>query len=97
MLTIVVHGQQLHRNMACCGILLEMVENRPAQHIREENVERDGGRLIFASESHAIGAATCHEHFKALAVCQVSQDASIGQVSLHNEQTGDLGLGLKKG
>ena len=42
--TFFFDADDLHRNMARCGILLELIQNRPAQHVRQEYVEHDSER-----------------------------------------------------
>ena len=38
------HGDDLHRNVARGRVELELVEHRPAEHVGQEDIERDGRR-----------------------------------------------------
>ena len=48
MLAILIHRQHLNRNVPHRGVLFEVVENGPSQHIRQENIERYSGWVEFA-------------------------------------------------
>ena len=37
-------GNDLHRDMPRRRIQFQIVQNRPAKHVRQENIQRDGGR-----------------------------------------------------
>ena len=50
MLPLFFERNDLHRNMAGRRIELEVVQDRPAQHVRQENVERDRGGTVFARQ-----------------------------------------------
>ena len=41
MLALFVQRNDLHRDMAQCRVQFELVEHRPAQHIGQENIQRD--------------------------------------------------------
>ena len=44
------------------GILLQVIEHGPAEHVGQENVERNRGRMEFASERECFGAARRDQH-----------------------------------
>ena len=56
-LPVLVQRHDLHRNVPRQRILLELVEHRPAQHVRQEHVERDRRRLELARQRERFGAA----------------------------------------
>ncbi len=43
MLTLLFQSNDLHWNMTCRRIQLEMVQHCPAEHVGQKNVERNGG------------------------------------------------------
>ena len=53
---IVVEGEHLHRNVAGARILLEVVEDGPAEHVGQEDVEGDGGGIVFTGQGQRFGA-----------------------------------------
>ena len=50
---VLVQREHLHRNVAGCRILLQLVQDRPAQHVGQEHVQRDRGRMVFAAPAPA--------------------------------------------
>ena len=63
----------------CAGgrVLLELAEHGPAQHVGQEDVERDRGRLVLAGQRERVGAAHGDEHLEALVAGQVDEDARV--------------------
>ena len=89
---VLVHGQHLHRDVACCGILLEMVEHGPAEHVGQGDIERDGGGMELAREGEGLGAAQCDEDLEALVAREVAEDARVVDVVFDDQQDGIAGL-----
>ena len=56
-LAVVVERDNLHENVPELGALLEMTEHGPAEHVRQEHVERDRGRVKFPRQIQRFGAA----------------------------------------
>ncbi len=56
-LAILVHSQHLHRNVARGRILFQVIQDRPAEHVGQEDVERDRTRMEFACERERFGSA----------------------------------------
>ena len=56
-LAVLVQRDDLHRNVAGQRIVLELAQHRPAQHVGQEDVERDRGRLELLGEIERVGAA----------------------------------------
>jgi len=54
-LALVLDRQDLNRDMACFGAALQLIENRPTQHVRQEYIERHGGRAVLARQRQRIG------------------------------------------
>ena len=94
-LTILVEGNDLHRDMARERILLELAEHVPAQHVRQEHVERHCRRLILLSKLERSVAAHRQQHLEPPVASQVDQDAGVMRVVLDDEQNGIAGLNLQ--
>ena len=57
MVPILIERQHLHGNMTRRGILLQMIEHRPAQHVGQEDIQRDRRRMEFAGQRQRFRAA----------------------------------------
>ena len=55
MLSIFVESHDLHGNVASERILFELAQNGPTQHVRQENIEGDRGRLELPSKGKRVG------------------------------------------
>ena len=55
---VFVQGQHLDWDVAGGRVLFQMIEHGPAQHVRQENIERDGGGMEFAGQRERFGAAS---------------------------------------
>ena len=85
-LAVLVQRDDLHRDVPRRRILLELAEHRPAEHVGQEHVERDRGRLIFARQRQRIGAAHRDQHLQPVVVRQIDQDARIVRIVLDDQQ-----------
>ena len=57
-LAVLVQRDDLHRDVSQVRrVLLEVTENRPAQHVGQKDVQRDGRRPVLAREHQRVGAA----------------------------------------
>ncbi len=90
-LAIFVEGDDLHRNMAGRGILLELAQHRPAEHVGQKNIERDGGRPVLVRELERFGATHRDDHLEPLVVGEIDQNARIVGIILDNQQRGVAG------
>ena len=86
MLPIFIQSDDLHGNMAGCRVLLELAQHRPAQHVRQEHIQRDRGGLILARQRQSVGAALGDQHLEAVVVRQVHQHAGVVRIVLHDQQ-----------
>ena len=59
MMPVFIQGEHLHRNVPRAGILLQMVQHRPAQHVGQEDIERNGRGMKFVSERRALRFRAC--------------------------------------
>ena len=55
-LPILVEGDDLHRDMTGKRVLLELAEHIPAQHVRQEHIERYRGRLILPGRASSASS-----------------------------------------
>ncbi len=93
-LAVFVERDDLHRNVPGQRILLELAEHVPAQHVGQEHVERNRGRLILFGEIERIVAAHRQQRLEALVARQIDQDAGIVRIVLDDEQDGVAGLDI---
>src|SRR5262249_25027736 len=85
MLTLLFHGDDLHRYVARAGILFEMTEHVPAQHVGEEDIERDGGWLVFPDERQGRAAKSADKSLETPVPHQAEQDAGVVGVVFDDE------------
>ena len=90
---VFVAGDDVHRNVPRGRIVLQPVENRPAGHIGQADVERDGARLELARQRQRGAAAQRHQRLDAAVVRQVHQDAREGDIVLDDQQHRDRPAG----
>src|SRR5262249_53887501 len=89
-LTLVLDGEDLYRDMARLGVAFQLIEYRPAQHVRQEHIERDGGRWVLANQCQSVGTGARQQYLKAAATGQVDQEAGGVRIVLHHEPDGIL-------
>ena len=53
---VLIEREHLHGNVARAGVLLEMIQHRPAQHVGQENVERNRRGMILVRQRQRLGA-----------------------------------------
>ena len=58
-LALFFQGDDLHRDVARGRVELELIEHRPAEHVGQENIERDGGGTELPGERKADRALEC--------------------------------------
>ena len=94
-LAILVERDDLHRDVARQRILLELAEHVPAQHVGQEHVERDRGRLILLGQIERVFAAHRQQHLEALVAGEIDQDARIVRIVLDDQQQRIAGLDIQ--
>ena len=92
LLAVLVHAQDLHRNVARLERALELAEHVPAQHVWQEDVERHGDRLVLQREVERLGAARGDQRLQAGGMCGIDQDAGIVGIVLDDQQRALAGL-----
>ena len=86
LLTILVHGQDLHRDVARLERALELAEHVPAQHVGQEDIERHGVGLVFLGKLQRLGAPHGDQRLHAGGVGGIDHDAGIVGVVLDDQQ-----------
>ena len=81
-LALFLDGEDLHRECGGSRVALQLVEDRPAEHVRQEDVERDGGRLVLARQSERIRAALGDDALEALVARETEQDPRVVRIVL---------------
>ena len=87
-LPLLFQGDDLYRNVTREGIELELIEHRPAQHVGQEDIERDGGRPVLTRKRKCRRPAGADDALEALVPRQAEQDARIVDVVLDDQQDG---------
>ena len=87
-LAVLVERDDLDRNVPRQRIVLELAQHGPAQHVRQEHVERDRRRLELLGEIQRLGAARRDQHLEALVASQIDQHPRIMRIVLDDQQDG---------
>ena len=95
MLAVLVERDDLHRDVPRQRIVLELAQHGPAEHVRQEHVERDRGRLVLLGELERLGAARGDQHLEALVAGEIDQDARIMRIVLDDQQDGVAGFEIE--
>ena len=88
MLTVFVERDDLHRNVPRQRIVLELAQHGPAQHVRQEHVERNRRRLELLGEFERLGAAAGDQHLEALVAGEIDQHPRIMRIVLDDQEDG---------
>ena len=86
LLAVLVHAQDLHRDVARLERALELAEHVPAQHVGQEDVERHGDRLVLQREVERLRAARRDQRLEAGGVRGIDQDAGVVGIVLDDQQ-----------
>ncbi len=89
---IFVAGDHVHRNVPCGRIVLQAVENRPARHVGQVDIERDGAGSEFAREAQRRAAAKRNQNLDAPVVREIHEDSGKGDVILDDQQNRIAGV-----
>ena len=68
------------------GVMLQAIEDGPAGHVRQSDIERDRAGHEFAGQRQSGAAAQRDQRLDAALVRQVHQDAGKSDVVLHDQQ-----------
>ena len=95
MLTVLIERDNLNWDVPSQRIFLELTQYVPSEHVRQEDVERYGGRLVLLGQIERVIAAHRQQHLKALVTREIDHDARIMRIILHNQQNGVAWLNFK--
>ena len=85
-LALFFHGHDLHRDVPRGGVQLELVEHRPAQHVGQEDIQRDGRRVILPRQRQRRRALGGDDALEADVARQPQQDAREVRVVFDDQQ-----------
>src|SRR5215471_1102730 len=91
-LPVSVYRDNLDRNMPRCGILFNLVEDRPAERVRQEDIETNGSWAVLAHQVQRFYSAHRNQHLVSASVCHVDQHPAVGGVVINNQQRVITGL-----
>src|SRR5690242_8339473 len=81
-------------NVACGGIVLEQIEDKPTGGIREADIERNGVGGVLASQVDGGLAARGNQALEAALVREIEQNAREGNIVFDDEEHAVAGLNL---
>ncbi len=84
-LPVLVERHDLDRDVPRRGIALQVTEHRPPQHIRQEYIERNRGRPVFANEIERVGARGGVEHLEAVRAGKVDDHPRVARIVFHDQ------------
>ena len=86
MMPVFIERQHLHRNVARSRVLFQVIENGPAQHVGQEDVERNRSGMEFARQCERFRAAQCDQNLESLIAREIAQHPRIVRIVFDNEQ-----------
>ena len=86
MLAVFVERDDLHRNVPRQRVVLQLAQHGPAQHVRQEDVERHRRRLELFCELQRLGAAGGDQDLEALVAGEVDQHPRIMRIVLDDQE-----------
>ncbi len=91
-LALFLDGEDLHRDVTRRGVALQLVEHRPAEHVRQEHVERDRRRAMLAREAQAFHAGLGDDRLELRVAREVEQHLRVVRIVFDDQQHAVLGL-----
>jgi hypothetical protein len=91
MLAVFVKRDDLHGNVASERVLLDLTQHIPSQHIWEEDVERNRGRLVLLGKLDGILAARCGHDLEAFFMRKIDHDPHVVGIIFHDQEQGLAG------
>ena len=92
MMPVFIEGQHLNGNMPRGGILFQVIEHSPAQHVGQKDIERNRSGMEFARQGERFGAPRCDQNLKPLVVREIAQNPGIVRIVFDNQQHGIVRL-----
>ena len=85
MLSLLLHRDDLHGDVARDRIELELVQDRPAEHVRQEDIERDRGGPDLPRQGQRVRALVRDDALEAVVAREAEQDSRVMRVVLDDE------------
>ena len=85
-LPLFLDRQHLHRDVPRGRIELQVVEHGPAEHVRQEDIERDRRRQVLPRQQQRRLAAIGDDALEALVARQTEQHARVVRIVLDDQQ-----------
>src|SRR6266702_45910 len=86
MIPVFIQRQHLNWDVSGTWILFQMIKNRPAQHVRQEHVQRNGGGMEFSSQAEGYRSLRRIEGLEGLVMREVRKEPSIMHVIFNDQQ-----------
>ena len=78
---VFIERKHLHGNVAGRGVLLEMIQHRPAEHVGQEHIERDCGRIDTRAPATSASAPVLrNQDLESLVAREIAEHASIVRI-----------------
>jgi hypothetical protein len=84
-LRIIIHANDVDRDVPRRQIDLQTVQHAPAVEVRQMEVKRDGVRLQFACQRQGRGAAWCDHRFHSFFMREVHEHFCVGEIIFDNQ------------
>ena len=88
MLAVFVQRDDLDRNVPRQRVVLELAQHGPAEHVGQEDVERDRGGLELLGQIQRLRAARGDQDLEALVAGEIDQHARVMRVVLDDQEDG---------
>ena len=86
MLPLLFDRHNLHRNMTQRRVQLELIQHRPAQHVRQEYIQRNCRGMELPRQRKPQRALVRHNTLKAFVATQPQQNPRVVRIVLNNQQ-----------
>src|SRR4029079_3575967 len=83
---VLVERDDLDRDVPRQWILLELAEDAPAQHVRQEDVEGNSAWLILLGELQRVGPAHCNKDLETLVARKIDKHTAIMRIVFDDQQ-----------
>ncbi len=87
-LAVLVERDDLDRDVPGQRVVLELAEHGPAQHVGQEDIERDRSRLELLGEIQRLRAARGNQDLEALVAGEIDQHPGIMRVVFNDQKNG---------
>ena len=85
-LAILDDRDHLHGDVPGRGIQLEVAQDRPAQGIRQKQIEGDGGGAVFPRQCQGLLAAVRDQTFEPFVAREPEQHTRVMRIVVHDQE-----------